>query len=103
LRRNEPRQALEAFENARELAPEDSQIRANIGSSLWLLGRLRESVEAFRTALALDPCNFDARNNLILAMRVLSDAEEVRRLAEAPPGCRFSAAQRAALANARAE
>ncbi|MBI1353223.1 MAG: tetratricopeptide repeat protein [Acidobacteria bacterium] len=97
LQLNDPAQALKAFEQALELSPEDSQIRANIGSSLWLLGRRVEAVEAFRTALALDPCNFDARNNLMLAMRTVGMIEQLHKLAQAPPGCRFSAAQREAL------
>ena len=97
LQRGDPAEALATFEQARELAPEDPQIRANIGSSLWLLGRRVEAVEAFRTALALDPCNFDARNNLMLAMRLVGMTDELERLAQAPPGCRFSAQQRQAL------
>ena len=101
LRRNEPAQALAAFQLALELDPNDPQIRANIGSSQWLLGRRAAAIETFRAALKVDPCNFDARNNLVLAMRVLGSAEEFRRLAVTPPDCRFSAAQRAALEKAR--
>lgn len=101
LRREEPDKALEAFERALALDPEDPQIRANIGSSLWLLGRRSEALESFRTALAIDPCNFDARNNLVLAMKWLGSSDEYRRLAVAPPDCRFSAAQRAAIAKAQ--
>lgn len=101
LQHNRPQQALEAFEDARQLSPDDAQVRANIGSSLWLLGRRVEAVEAFRTALALDPCNFDARNNLLLALSGAGFADERRRLAIAPPGCRFSPAQREAFERVR--
>jgi hypothetical protein len=40
--------------------------------------------------LEADPCNFDARNNLVLLYRSLGDAAAVRRAAETPPGCRWS-------------
>jgi Flp pilus assembly protein TadD len=90
LQSGSPAEALEAFESAAAFKPEDAQIQANRGAALYLLGRPREADAAFQKALETDPCNFDARNNLILLYRSLGDAEAVRRTAEAPSGCRWS-------------
>jgi len=101
LQAQRPAMALEAFEKARAAAPDDPQLAANAGASLLLLGRSPEAVAAFERALELDACNFDARNNLIYVRRTQGNLEEIRRLAEEPPGCRWTPDQSEAIRQAR--
>jgi protein O-mannosyl-transferase len=100
LRSGDSAGALAAFDRALELDPTDAQAHANRGAALLLLGRPGEADAAFENALVLDPCNYDARNNRILLLRSVGDLDAVRALAEAPVRCRFTAAQRQALAAA---
>lgn len=92
-----PGPALEAFEQAREASPDDPQLAANAGSALLLLGRAPEAVAAFDRALELDPCNFDARNNLILVRRSQGRPDQVAELAVQPPRCRWTPQQSDAI------
>jgi len=93
--------ALKEFQKALDKGADASQGRANRGAALYMLGRIDEAVHDFELALAQDACNFDARNNLILARRNTEDIDAVRRLAVVPDGCRFSGKQKLALEAAR--
>jgi tetratricopeptide (TPR) repeat protein len=112
LQRAEPERALRLFDEALGGNAQRPQALANRGAALFLLGRREEAIGDWRSALTQDPCNFDARNNLIHAHqsesaaaerdsagndRATNDREAVRRLAVIPEGCRFSERQRLAL------
>jgi protein O-mannosyl-transferase len=107
LQRADPERALRLFDEALGQSSERPQALANRGAALFLLGRREEAIADWRSALAEDPCNFDARNNLIHAhlsesanaenANAESDSAAVRRLAVIPEGCRFSERQRLAL------
>jgi tetratricopeptide (TPR) repeat protein len=102
LQRAEPERALRLFDEALGQNAQRPQALANRGAALFLLGRREEAIADWRSALAQDPCNFDARNNLIHAHRsesatAESNSEAVRQLAMIPEGCRFSERQRRAL------
>jgi lipoprotein NlpI len=76
-----------AFGRALALAPRDANAFNNRGVALLALNQTGAAREDFFRALAMDPCQFDARLNL-------------RRLGEAPPlppGCAFTAEQEKAL------
>jgi tetratricopeptide (TPR) repeat protein len=94
LQSGSPAEALTEFERAAAAEPEDAQVHANRGAALYLLGRLPEAEAAFQKALDLDPCSFDARNNLILLYRSLGDGNAVRRTAQVPAGCRWTPERR---------
>ncbi len=101
LQHSDPERAREAFQKALGQGAQAPQAKANRGAALYLLGRRDEAISDFEEALTQDPCNFDARNNLILARRAQGDTEAVRPLAAAPEGCRFSEKQQLALEAAR--
>jgi hypothetical protein len=101
LEHGDPQRAIEEFQTALEEGAEEPQAMANRGAALYMLGRIGEAVRDFEAALARDRCNFDARNNLMLARRAAGDAEAARQLAVAPEGCRFSKKQQLALEAAR--
>jgi Flp pilus assembly protein TadD len=97
LQHGHPGRALEQFQRVIELETATPQALANRGAALYLLGRVDEAARDFEAALVQDPCNFDARNNLILVRRTAGDTDAVRRLAVIPEGCRFSTKQQVAL------
>jgi tetratricopeptide (TPR) repeat protein len=82
-------EALAAFGRALALDPSDARSISNRGAALAALGQTDAAVADFTRALAADPCQFDALLNL----------RRVGRGREVPPGCRYSARQRALLAN----
>jgi len=92
--------ALEAEGNAAEAAdlyrerlaahPESVRLRVNLGNAEASRGHTREAEEAFRAALALNPGDVDALNNLAwLLLRDpsrLAEAEDLAARAAAGPG-----------------
>ena len=94
-------QALAEFQIALKRSPTDAQALTNHGAALYMLGDIGEASTAFDRALRGDPCHFDARNNSILLAKALGQADRVVALALAPPGCRYTPEQTAALAAAR--
>ncbi len=107
LQTGRPAQALEQFElvldSPADGSPGDPQARANYGAALYILGRRDEARWEFEQVLAGDPCNFDARNNLILLHRTAGRLGEARERAAEPRGCRLPTAQREALRATREE
>ena len=101
LQGSDPARAAEVFEQAIVLDPADAQAHTNLGTALVMLGRGNEGEQRFRDALAIDECNFDARNNLMLVLRERGNIAMVRELAQAPRGCPFSQEQLDALELAR--
>lgn len=100
LRRQRTQEAAAALETAYELAPDDPSMAANLGVALAAQGQLGEAEELFRRALALDPCNFDARNNLLFVFRSAGDLEQARAIAVPPADCVYPPGQREALVRA---
>jgi Flp pilus assembly protein TadD len=101
LQTGSPGEALVEFDRALATDPGNAQIQANRGAALYLLDRLQEADAAFRSALEIDPCNFDARHNLVLLYGSLGDSEAMSRAAEIPDGCRWSASQKSTMLAAR--
>ncbi len=86
--------ALAEFDLASTIAPGLSQIAANRGAALIMLGREREGEAALAEGLDRDPCSFDARNNLILVRKAHGREQDARQLAlEAPSDCRWTEKQ----------
>ena len=87
LKSGKPDLALVAFGRALALAPRNAEAFNNRGAALWALDQKQIARQDFERALAIDPCQFDARLNL-------------RRLgieSQAPARCGYSAGQIKAL------
>ncbi|MDQ2950452.1 MAG: tetratricopeptide repeat protein, partial [Acidobacteriota bacterium] len=82
-----PQQALVAFGRALALDPSNAAAQSNRGVALLMLGQTDAARNDFERALSINPCQFDARLNLLRLG-----------VSTAPPAsCRFSPDQRAAL------
>jgi tetratricopeptide (TPR) repeat protein len=68
-------EAIEAYRQAINAAPEWVEAHINLGTTLYQLGRLHQSLESFRAAAKLDPENSLARFNLGCICDRLGDAE----------------------------
>jgi len=100
LRRQQTEEAASALQTAYDLAPDDPSMAANLGVARASQGQLAEAEELFRRALTLDPCNFDARNNLLFVFRSGGDLEQARTVAVPPENCVYPPGQREALVRA---
>ncbi len=71
--------AIQTFRRAIDLAPEDADLRFNLGNVLVQTERFEEAEEAFRTSLRLDPQSPSAHLNLavlLLNRFAVSEAEQ---------------------------
>lgn len=64
LRQNRYDEALEAYEEARTLLPQDEDVYYNLGIVLTRLGRTEDAIRAYQRALELFPDYAEAHNNL---------------------------------------
>jgi Flp pilus assembly protein TadD len=84
---SKPVQALTEFGRALALAPRNAEALNNRGAALLALGQKDAAVQDFERALAIDPCQFNARLNL---KRLGSSTTP-------PAQCKYSADQAKAL------
>ena len=103
LQTGRPAHALEQFKLVLDATPRDPQAGANHAAALYMLGRHNDARLEFEQVLADNPCNFDARNNLILLHRTAGRLGEARERAAEPRGCRLPRVQREALRATREE
>lgn len=64
LRQNRYDEALQVYEEARTLLPEDEDVYYNLGIVLTRLGRTEDAIKAYQRALELFPDYAEAHNNL---------------------------------------
>ncbi|MGC8989449.1 MAG: tetratricopeptide repeat protein [Verrucomicrobiia bacterium] len=64
LRQNRNDEALQAYEEARTLLPQDEDVYYNLGIVLTRLGRTEDAIKAYQRALELFPNYAEAHNNL---------------------------------------
>ena len=64
----ENEQAAKHFDAAAQLGSPSAELLNDIGFNLFVMGRLQEAEAAFRQAIAADPQNRSARNNLGLVL-----------------------------------
>ena len=62
-RRNDLAGALDQFQTAFKIQPQDARVNANLGHALALAGKPDEAEAHYRASLALDPANDDAHKN----------------------------------------
>ncbi|MDA0207293.1 MAG: tetratricopeptide repeat protein [Acidobacteria bacterium] len=100
LRGQQTEEAVAALQTAYDLAPDDPSMAANLGVALAAQGQLGQAEDLFRRALTLNPCNFDARNNLLFLFRSAGDLDQARAVALPPSDCVYPSGQRDALVRA---
>ncbi|HEY1930775.1 MAG TPA: tetratricopeptide repeat protein [Acetobacteraceae bacterium] len=77
--------AVGAFRQAAELAPQDGAVANDLGVVLAELGRVADAEAAFRRAVAVQPGSAEARDNLATAMSQLGRPGEAAALPMPPP------------------
>jgi tetratricopeptide (TPR) repeat protein len=82
-------EAQELLQLASAIAPNNANIRRNLGSALSLLARPEDAIVQFEAALAIDPADAGASRNLGLSLRSLGRMDEAaaafeRALAQRP-------------------
>ena len=70
-------QAIECLLSAAELNPRDAQVYSKLGLNYGKSGRLDSAMQAFDTALALDPTNAMARSNKAVALERMGKQEVI--------------------------
>ncbi len=97
LRSGRAADARREFQGVLDADPNDAQALANYGAALYLLGNLEGARGSFSRALSADPCNFDARNNLVLLVTATHGSAANEMLYAVPDRCRFTPEQEALL------
>lgn len=72
--------ALDCFEKAQSLRPDNAMIEGNLAGALAQLGRTKEAEGRYRAALAKDPCDVNALNNLGNLLKRLGRRQEAEEL-----------------------
>ena len=75
LRQGRTDEAIDSFEVARRLMPDQPDILFNLGNALRDAGRYGEAVEAFRASLTIRPGVVPAYNNLAITLKAMGDPE----------------------------
>lgn len=103
LRGGQPREALEQFNLALGETNRGPSELANWGAAQLMLGASDKGIAASNEALAKDPCQYDAHNNLIYVYREEGNLTKALAAATLPAGCRLPIHQQQALDVARRE
>lgn len=69
------KEALQAFETAAKLLPQDAEAQLNLANALRAAGRLEDAVACYRRVLALAPGLVDAHSNLGNALHALGQLD----------------------------
>jgi lipoprotein NlpI len=70
-------QAIECLLGAAELNPRDAQVYSKLGLNYGKSGKLDSAMQAFDTALALDPTHAMARSNKAVALERMGKQEVI--------------------------
>ena len=68
--------AIEAYQKAIELDPDDAEAYFNLGVAYRNQGKLDESIQAYKRAIELDPDYVEVYNNLDEAIDAFKEAGE---------------------------
>jgi Flp pilus assembly protein TadD len=80
-------EALSHLRHALVLGGDEPLLWNNIGAAELRLGEIDEGEHAFRKALELAPCRFDARLNLIRTLAYLGKKDAALLVSQIPPAC----------------
>lgn len=101
LGRNQAAEAMEHFRRAREITGDTADAWNNIGGAYFVLREPDQALQSFRKALALDPCSFNARRNVIKMYADRGDVQAAYRAGLPPDNCRLLPNQARELADLR--
>jgi tetratricopeptide (TPR) repeat protein len=87
MSQNDLEGALAWFRRALLSGGSNPTVWNNMGAAELRRGRLVEGAQAFRRALELDPCRYDARVNLMRALWGMGEAENAISIGVAPANC----------------
>jgi tetratricopeptide (TPR) repeat protein len=80
-------EALEHFNRAMAIAGETADGWNNIGGAYFQLNHPADSLRSFEKALQFDPCNFNARRNVMMLHSQANDPHSVWAAGELPRSC----------------
>jgi tetratricopeptide (TPR) repeat protein len=89
LASEQPAEALAHFQRALALTEETADRWNNIGGAYFKLNDLKASMNSFRNALRLDPCNFGARRNVMMLYSQGNDPHGVWQAGKIPAACKM--------------
>jgi tetratricopeptide (TPR) repeat protein len=84
---NQPAEALAHFERAVALTGETADRWNNIGAAYFRLNDIAASLNGFEHALKLDPCNFNARRNLMMLHSQRNQRQAAWQAGAVPAAC----------------
>jgi tetratricopeptide (TPR) repeat protein len=87
MSQNDLEGALACFRRALLSGGNNATIWNNIGAAELRRGRIEEGVRAFRRALEIDPCRYDARVNLMRALWGMGEADTALSTGVVPANC----------------
>ena len=87
LREHQPAEALVHFQRAMALTEETADRWNNIGAAYFEMKDMGASMSSFQSALSLDPCNFNARRNVMMLYSQGNDPQGVWKAGEVPAAC----------------
>ncbi len=102
LQEGNARDALPHFKRAIELGRQTPEAWNNAGAAYSMLGERDNAIQAYRRALALSPCFYNSRRNLMAALADSGHAAEAAAMGELPGGCRLLPEQQQELDRLRA-
>jgi protein O-GlcNAc transferase len=73
-------EAAAVFRECTRIAPEDAAAWANLASALWNTGAVRDTIDAAKTAVSLDPDLVLARHTLGVALEAVKDPSAIHHL-----------------------
>ena len=90
---NRPAEALAQFQSAMALSRPTADRWNNIGAAYFRMGDIAESLRCFERALQLDPCNFNARRNLMMLYSNANQRQAAWEAGVVPASCVMLPAQ----------
>jgi Tfp pilus assembly protein PilF len=92
-----PEEALKHFQRALALTNKPADQWSNIGAAYYDLHDAGQSMSSYQQALQIDPCNYNARRNLVLLYASLNEPQSAYKTGEVPSSCHMLSAQAAEL------
>ncbi len=93
----QPGEALAHFQKALALTHETADHWNNIGAAYFSLNQFDRSMSSYQRALSVDPCNYNARRNLVMLLADHSSPQAAFQAGEVPVNCHLIPDQAAEL------
>lgn len=93
----QPKEALKHFQRALVFTTKPADQWSNIGAAYYDLHDAVNSMSSYLKALQIDPCNYNARRNLVLLYAGLNEPQTAYKAGEVPLTCRMTSGRAAEL------